>query len=67
MTSPALDFWNYPQWLGDSRDNPRDPKFEPFWMRDCAVARQKRPDPPKRPHAQLSRYNKMARPQWRSD
>lgn len=29
-----LDFWNYPDWLGDSRDNPRDPGFEPFWMRD---------------------------------
>lgn len=31
-----LDFWNRPTWLGDSRDNPRDPGFEPFWMRDEA-------------------------------
>lgn len=34
MSNSALDFWNHPQWLGDSRDNPRDPGFEPFWMRD---------------------------------
>jgi len=29
-----LAFWLYPDWLGDSRDNPRDPGFVPFWMRD---------------------------------
>jgi hypothetical protein len=28
-----LDFWNYPDWLGDTRDNPRSPGHEPFWMR----------------------------------
>ncbi len=26
-------FWLAPDWTGDSRDNPRDPSFEPFWMR----------------------------------
>lgn len=31
--SDGLDFWNYPDWLGGSRDNPRDPRYEPFWMR----------------------------------
>jgi len=32
--SDGLDFWNYPDWTEDSRDNPRDPNFSPFWMRD---------------------------------
>ncbi|MEJ7933471.1 hypothetical protein WG907_04265 [Sphingobium sp. AN558] len=36
MPDAPLDFWNYPAWLGDARDNPRDPGFEPFWMRDAA-------------------------------
>lgn len=29
----SLDFWNHPHWLGDSRDHPSNPNFEPFWMR----------------------------------
>lgn len=32
----APAFWLRPAWLNDSRDNPRDPEFEPFWMRDPA-------------------------------
>ena len=36
MTSEPLDFWNYPDWFGDSRDNLRDPNSEPFWMRPAA-------------------------------
>lgn len=30
------DFWNYPDWFGDTRDNLRSPGSEPFWMRPCA-------------------------------
>lgn len=29
-----LAFWLHPDWTQSSRDNPRDPNFEPFWMRD---------------------------------
>jgi len=33
MATESLAFWLHPDWFGDSRDNPRDPKYEPFWMR----------------------------------
>ncbi len=33
MLREPLDFWNYPDWSGDSFDNLRDRKSEPFWMR----------------------------------
>jgi hypothetical protein len=31
--SEPLDFWNYPDWFNDSRDNPRNSAYEPVWMR----------------------------------
>lgn len=30
-----LDFWNYPNWGPEGTNNPRDPDYEPFWMRPC--------------------------------
>lgn len=32
---PPLDFWNYPDYYGDHRDNLRTKGSEPFWMRDA--------------------------------
>lgn len=39
MVAEPLDFWNYPTWLGDTRDNPRNPQYEPFWMRPLKITR----------------------------
>lgn len=32
---PPLDFWNYPDYYDDHRDNLRTKGSEPFWMRDA--------------------------------
>lgn len=37
MIEEPLDFWNYPDWFDDSRDNPRNTAFEPFWMRPIRI------------------------------
>lgn len=34
---PPLDFWNYPMWSPDGRDNLRDPGVIPFWMRPAKI------------------------------
>jgi hypothetical protein len=46
MNVDPLDFWNYPDWLGGSKDNPADPRFQPFWDRPTFRAL---PPPPRKP------------------
>ncbi len=60
MNAQPLDFWNHPSWLGDDRDNPRDPNHEPFWKRAAHVEYLAPPMVPSDIMRNLSEMERMA-------